>query len=355
MPDRPRHIANLTGVRAIAALWVMIFHFQDSAVAENLELGPVADFGYLGVDVFFVLSGFILAWNYGATGRTLLRENFLRGFVVKRFARIYPLHLATFLLSILFWGTARTANYSFVTDTEYSLWSGLVNVVNLHAWGLTDSLSWNGPSWSISAEWFAYIVLFPLILLVLHHRRLSYSLLATVVTWAALMGYLGAYENWDLNQLTTIGILRIVPEFLAGYALYRVIQAVDMPMKSDMWLVTGLLTMAVVVVGRPSAVVLVLPAILLIILGLHSGGPVTDWIFGSRVMTALGEISYSMYMVHTFVQLVGNQVLRRLTTDHPAAGLVAISALIGVTIVAAFVTHRLLEVPARRWIVGRFS
>ncbi len=353
-PDPRRHIKNLTGIRAIAAAWVMVFHFQDAPVVKNVELGVIADFGYLGVDVFFVLSGFILAWNYGDAGSTLLQPANLRRFVIKRFARIYPLHLATFLLVVALWGFARLVGFELSGETEYSAWTAIANVLNLHAWGVTEAISWNGPSWSISAEWFAYVVLFPLIMMLLAHRHLLYSVMAAVGTWLAFSWYLAAQADWDLNQVAARGVLRIIPEFLAGYALYRLV-ADGTPRRSDLWLLAGIAVLSGVLIGRPSAAVLVLPAVALIIVGLYSGGPLTDRLFGRSAMIALGEISYSMYMVHTFVSMVANQLLGRLTTTSPMVGLVALMAMLGVTVAAGFAAHRLLEAPARRWLVARFG
>jgi len=113
--------------------------------------------------------------------------------------------------------------------------------------------------------------------------------------------------------------------------------------------------MGLVFFGRPVAVLLVLPAIVLVLTGLYAGGPITDRIFGHPVLLFLGEISYSMYMIHTFVQLSWNQVLRGRVVEGPLFGVAALGAMIGLTVAAASVAHRYLEVPARRGIVGRFG
>src|SRR5690606_13913763 len=114
-----------------------------------------------GVDAFFVLSGFILTHVYQSaffeservSGKDLFR------FLKKRFARIYPLHFVTLIGAIVFLNILRT-----FTDSNVELrWDHVIpQLLLFHAWGGLDGISWNFPSWSISAEWFAYLLVFPL-------------------------------------------------------------------------------------------------------------------------------------------------------------------------------------------------
>ena len=188
---QPRpHVQNLTGIRAFAALWVAIYHFQTTEVVKSIDLGPLVARGYLGVDVFFVLSGFILALNYverdGAERSSAL---FDREFVLRRFARIYPLHIATFAVSLALWIAASMLDYSFVADLRNDAWTAVANLANVQAWGLFDQLSWNMVSWSVSAEWFAYLVLFPLLMRFLTPRSLTFGVGTTVVLWLLFILY----------------------------------------------------------------------------------------------------------------------------------------------------------------------
>ena len=113
--------------------------------------------GYLGVEFFFILSGFILAHVYGgalSSGRFDLRD-----YIVKRFARIYPLHLATLIGVAALYAVSTRAGYDF--GRVQPLASLAPHAALLHAFGTTSDLFWNQPSWSVSAEFAAYLA-FPL-------------------------------------------------------------------------------------------------------------------------------------------------------------------------------------------------
>src|SRR5262249_39676380 len=95
--ERPE-IRALTGIRGFAAVWVVLFHLQWQGMYQafpRLEaIRPLVDRGYLGVDLFFILSGFILTWNYGEALADWRPREHVR-FEIVRLARIYPVHLAT--------------------------------------------------------------------------------------------------------------------------------------------------------------------------------------------------------------------------------------------------------------------
>jgi len=111
-------IANLTGLRAFAASWVMLSHFsQSTGVAGFLDLGKFVERGAFGVDVFFVLSGLVITLSSASA----LKQDRpfgaqFRDYLVRRFARVYPLHLATFLIvAVLVWIATSATITSIVT------------------------------------------------------------------------------------------------------------------------------------------------------------------------------------------------------------------------------------------------
>lgn len=146
---------RLTSLRGIAALYVVLFHCQ--VFIPGFDLRPwtgLLDKGYLAVDFFFILSGFILAYVYARdfdAGRGSYRR-----FLFLRLARVGPVHLAMLLAAAVVilpaYGFGEVAN---MTNSPRTLAS---SVLLLHAWGGDRALSWNFPSWSISAEWFAYLI-----------------------------------------------------------------------------------------------------------------------------------------------------------------------------------------------------
>jgi peptidoglycan/LPS O-acetylase OafA/YrhL len=144
-------VPSLTAIRGFAALWVVLLHLRYAAAAEPYGvLAPIFARGYLGVPIFFVLSGFILAHVHRSDFNEDLRKS--GRFIWMRFCRVYPLHLITLVGSVFI--LTRTAE-----DTPASF---LYNLLLIHAWGPVTGVTWNLPSWSVSSEWFAYL-LFPLL------------------------------------------------------------------------------------------------------------------------------------------------------------------------------------------------
>ena len=159
--QRLPEIISLTTLRGLFAVWVVTFHFRPD-LGHLLPwadgLAPFFRRGAMAVPGFFMLSGFVLAYNYADRFRTLRWAGVLR-FLALRLARIYPVHVATLLLvALMVWG-GRRIGYQ-LTDAGYSAHDFVLNLVLAQTWVPEFRLTWNYPSWSISSEWFAYL-LFP--------------------------------------------------------------------------------------------------------------------------------------------------------------------------------------------------
>ena len=169
----PEQLASLTPLRGIAALWVVIFHFcwYFPAVHPERYTGAVYK-GYLAVDMFFVLSGFVITHVYKGGFAHRVTGRCYRDFLKARVARIYPLHITVLLLFVATATVERAASYALKGSFEpipllgeRSLGGFFANVVMLQGLWARE-LSWNDPSWSISLEFLAYL-LFPLLFPVL--------------------------------------------------------------------------------------------------------------------------------------------------------------------------------------------
>ena len=139
----------LTGLRGIAALWVLAYHAGLSAA------------GYLGVDLFFVLSGFIIAYNY-ADARLAEDGRRYREFLWRRLARIYPAYLAALLLTLAAVAVLAPWEVSLRKSAHFTAEGFWASVFMVQAWTVPVPRVWNVPGWSVSAEWAAYLA-FPLI------------------------------------------------------------------------------------------------------------------------------------------------------------------------------------------------
>jgi peptidoglycan/LPS O-acetylase OafA/YrhL len=348
-------IKNLTGIRGFAALWVALFHFQSTAVVSTLNLGPVIGGGAYGVDIFFVLSGLILAINYAPRfANEGFNWNSFGDFLIRRFARIYPLHLATFLVMFVSWEVASQTSYQFHGLVVNDWWSAICNLLLVHAWGLTRRLSWNTPSWSVSAEWFAYLAVFPVCVVLMKKLSAAQAMAVSMIVWMLFVAYVLALRDGDLMQVNADGALRIIPEFFAGYATYRLVVASRSPAAGNLPTFLGLSGIVLTLLLPPAALVLLLPAILLLMIGLYRGGRLVDWAFGNAVLVFLGEISYSIYMLHMFVQIIASQIVHHLaiapTANH--ARLILLAEVLS-TICLGYLGYVWLEAPARRSLVAR--
>ena len=157
---KPREIGALTGLRGVAALWVVAFHLAPEL--SNLTGGAAGLFaraGYVGVDLFFVLSGFVIADNYQYFFKPWNGDQYWR-FQLVRLGRIYPVHFVMLLATLVIVTVAAAVGYERTTaGNDYSLGTFVANLLLIQAWGFPQ-YSWNWVAWTISAEWFAYL-LFP--------------------------------------------------------------------------------------------------------------------------------------------------------------------------------------------------
>jgi len=335
----------LTGIRAFAALWVLLHHLRggiEQALPGWTTLHGILASGYLGVDLFAFLSGFVIAHTYtarlerpspGAAGRYLWA----------RLARIYPLHLfvlGLFLLGLV--GTRGVGVLALVPSDE-RFWRQLLL---LHGWGLETKFGWNVPSWTVSSELAAYLV-FPLVAPLLGRVRsgavavgLAAAAFATTTAVMYAVGHPGfdAYLDW--------GVARIVGEFLVGCCLQRAWRlGVG---RGRPWGAVSLAALATgVALSHPWPVGSV-AAFATLVYALAQDGPIQRACFANRPTLWLGEISYSIYMLHWFVLTFGIAAL------GPAAQRMApltLAALLAAGVIAgAALTYTFVERPSRRWL-----
>ena len=221
-PVRPP-IAPLTGVRAFAALWVVFYHLRptvQSIFPGAHGLHAFLAFGYLGVDLFAFLSGFVIAYNY-SDRVSLARPREIGAFLWIRGARILPLHW--FLLLALLAARLTIPGFGGLPADagHWGLGDFLQHALLVHGWGVAQQLAWNVPSWTVSAEWLCYL-LFPLMAVgVSRVRDGAVALVAAAATLGATKVALDATGFSDFSANRSWGALRIGGEFLTGCLLWR--------------------------------------------------------------------------------------------------------------------------------------
>jgi peptidoglycan/LPS O-acetylase OafA/YrhL len=364
-----REILSLTSLRGLAALYVLLFHFEGAYGPIFYPLSKVSkiiEHGYLGVDVFFILSGFIIYHVYGATFEKTSPTH-IRSFLVARFARIWPLHTFMLLLwlcgiigsSVLRTGAPPIGGFRFFGGNDAISFG--TNILMIHAWGFHDALTWNRVSWSVSAEWFAYLA-FPIVLVAF--RRLGTivktSVLA-VATFSVLMVAVHIHGNLE-TMMSGWSLLRVECEFVIGMCVYRAyegLQATNMtPRTVDLLTLTLTASFLTIVhMGAPDILVVPMVAALIPVLAL-TRGRISD-LLSRQTLVYLGTISYSIYMVHLAVRTLYVEVVKPhlgtvLSASYPLSA-AAMGIVVAITLTMAALAYHLVEKPARSAIRAAFG
>lgn len=345
MTDKPE-LRALSGIRGIAAWFVVLYHIRLSIAGLPGWALSVFAKGYLAVDFFFLLSGFVLWLTYGAR----LRGGGIAGvarFWQRRVARIWPLHLfmlgCAVALALLLAATGRH------DPAEFPFGELPLHVLLIQNWGLTDRLSWNDPAWSISAEWAAYL-LFPLFVALVDWRKVpGIGVVAGIAALLlALHGVMAASGAATLGQdISHWGLVRCLFEFAAGTGICALwLRCAERPLPAiiaslALGIAVGTATIAGRVpetLGAPIAF-----AALLLFLALTCG--MRGNALESRAIHYLGEISYATYLGHF---LLWKLFKLAFVTDayHVPPGLIGLY-LIGV-LLSSIALYHMVERPAQR-------
>ena len=296
-----REIRALTGLRGVAALYVVLFHYTDGLPGTN-PFYRLIGHGYLAVDIFFVLSGFVMALNYRHLfdGTPLWRA--FTVFLGRRIARIYPLYLCGTLAGyiVVRYFSPNTGDLSSLHQTL------ALNLTMVQAWFLAPNL--DPPSWSLSTEWAAYL-LFPALLSLVFFKRglrnwLGLVLCLAVIPAFAWLPHLLHHATFsvsnDFFDLNTNQVLRCLPEFALGILVVRGLgTSWERFFLSRSWIATLLSLVLIALLmfhGTNFVFVLLLP---LLVLSLMQGRSLSARLLSSRPVYFLGLISYSLYIVHS--------------------------------------------------------
>jgi len=351
----------LDSLRGLSALMVVLFHANFSPLLYDL---PIIRHSYLFVDFFFVLSGFIMYYNYGRLTDTAA----FREFIGMRFFRLYPLHFALLMIFV-----AANALYAFIRGTGHGTPAAsgdngfdlILNLLLLNGLDIRPP-SFNTPSWSISTEFWTY-VLFGSTLL--GFRNVGKYTMALVFASVCLCASFAVYLRYGVITGFT---LFLFPRCIFGFFLGALMGIVVDPGKIAHTIggsPVGAAFQAIAVIVAVSALIIVgfspldvlLPVLFAAVIGTFVIWPHT-WLtqaLSTRPLLWLGKHSYSIYMVHFFVLVQMMAVLRvvfhiplvdnRRFELAPALGIAVTIFAIAIILVAASQTYRYIEDPGRRF------
>lgn len=385
---------SLDSFRGLAAIVVVLYHSGFVVTSKSQFVANSAIF----VDFFFILSGFVMAFAY--LKRIQAGISF-RQFVLLRIGRLYPLHLFTLLIWLLYVLLKGYAYHiiglgsvdPFQRDNPYTF---VTNLLLINGLGLHDYLSWNHPAWSISVEFYTYILYFlAIVTFTIKSERWFFG--ASSLFAYALLYFV---SDSSLLNVTNFGILRCVGGFSLGVCLYSLYKRNDsfslenypdytpsFPPARESTLAThsqfqptkivatlleasSVATMIYLVsVGghqkKLQLLVFGVFALVIFIFAIQSNGLLSD-LLTRPIFLWLGTLSYSIYMVHLLIlDIAGNiwkYVLRVEITRIPRIGVEPLELFttpfapfinVGVIMIIVAVSHftyRFVEIPCRDWV-----
>ncbi|MEH2064606.1 MAG: acyltransferase [Nostoc sp.] len=368
-----KHIKTLTSLRGIAALVVVVHHFSYYALPKiGSTISAYSDFfknGYLWVDFFFILSGFIMTHVYVEDFYLKVSLDKYRSYLFSRFARIYPLHI--FILS-LFVGLEIVKIFLLNTSAftgKFNLTALFANIFLLQAFDLSCppllwcDTYWNEPAWSISVEFVIYCA-FPFILLFLLRNSPKNDLMIYSCTLLSIL-LLITFTRGNLDSIVGIpSIARCGLECVLGIITYKVYRRGNYQKYFNLNLLVIIATIWIVLImhyywhhSRNLHDWLILPAFSILILGVSiNNNTVISKVLNSRLMLYFGTISYSVYMVHWFLQELlkllwlynFHDVFGKKFTEYQA--LTSLGVFLMIVLLTASFTYRFVEVPMRNYL-----
>lgn len=374
--DSPAHSAKptlpaLTGLRFVAALSVVFFHYQFLVPGFAKRITPGANIvhsGFVGVSLFFVLSGFILAYTYLSPGVGMIGS--LDAFWQARVARVYPVYLFALIFSAPLFIDVAFFHQVGVTHLRDVIKTAILTPLLLQGWTPKKAWMWDGPAWSLSAEAFFYL-LFPFIGARVARLRTKWIfIVATAAYLCALAGPLlyGTYHPDGLGRVTPttygpwIAFMKFspvvhLPEFVIGVCAGAIFLRRRTGASAWAKWVAMLTLMAIVVALMSGDVIpflllndgVLAPLFAALIYALAAGPGLVADILSTKLMQLLGGASYALYLLHLPLSNYLDRAWIASSGKAPA-GLFALASFVLAAVALSVAVYRWIEVPARSWL-----
>lgn len=350
---------SLTSLRGIAALCTVLIHllaiwganfpaFKDWTLFRQFALHS-----YLFVDFFFVLSGFVISHAYGKIFVKSLNFGNYVGFMRARFARVYPLH---FTLLIVYVALAAAGVKQTQENPE---WSIVANLILVQAMGYFSHTTWNQPSWSISVEWWTYIIFpfaVPLAFRYIRRRAAVCCLIISIIMFATLSTHFGSAD-------LTVGFafFRCLIGFFAGSCLYLVVRNYGHIWVTHAFLNSVLVAIVLTLtfVPSPFSDIFAFVGFCTVVYAASKSGSDRHWL-RRPVLIWIGEISYSIYLLHSLLLHVFAKMMSAFEKfsvfperHQIVFFLIALTLFEVAILLLANLSHKFIEQPARKLLSPR--
>jgi peptidoglycan/LPS O-acetylase OafA/YrhL len=382
--ERVSYLSNLTPLRGIAALLTVIFHIN---IVFGYEMIPasgsqVMNHLYLMVDFFFILSGFIMSHVYGSRFTNHVKRAEFKKFTIARFSRVYPLHLVTlvFIISILFIFRQLGVPKNALLQADDNLYSVFTNLFLVQAMNFNKWFTWVHASWSISTEWWAYMI-FPFlvapffrlksrgkviicILCVVGYVCTSWFLAPLVTTPAEFHWSRVKPTDWSLNLAYEYGFARCICGFVLGMMTHHAFRDQwGKKILGNGWTMIGFTAAAFMSMHFNLPDFIIVSFFPFIILSGAYGSNGINKIFTSKPFQRLGDWSFSIYMIHQPFLILVTYAWARLSPIQPnnlnqweshglglpLTWMICFILIIPILIFSYF-SYFFVENPSRRWL-----
>lgn len=347
---------TLDSFRGLFAFIVAIYHYKSAGPIGNLALiqkGPHF------VDFFFVLSGFIIYHNYFDLSKGSAQQNFIKN----RLLRLYPLHFVMLIVFLLM-ECAKFVLYNYgifksPVFEKNNVTSFVVNIFFLQSFNITP-LSWNYPSWSISAEIVAYIAF---CVSIVHIRKLNSrfrSIMFLGISLLSLTAIRLIFDSFNIELTNNYSMFRCMFGFFIGcftYELYCQISTYSPgSVQFTIWEFLTLSVSLLATMYLPEDFNFILPVFyaLTILCFAFEKGAMSSWLT-NKLFLSIGTLSYSIYMTHAAVAVVFEIVVKVIKKDSPAFLTLTLGIYVITVYLISMFTYEYIEVRLRRWLKMAFE
>jgi len=309
--------------------------------------------GHLGVDLFFLLSGFVIAYRYGTTVRSFVGRDY-RAYLWARLVRIYPVHLVTLISVLLLVGFAQAMGVPLANPQRYQTDDFFRQLLLIAGWSVPITKSWNLPAWSISTEWAAYLA-FPALYALIGRLPARWLILVLLLAaHAGLLSWFAAAHPYTGNM--AYGLLRLLGCFMIGCLLQRLHagrlgRAAPWPLiaAASLLVFPFAATLIDVKGGQSFALAPILLSVVIYGLAMDESRGLGRWL-AKPFAVYWGQVSYSLYMAHWIVIIAGWALIGAvgLQPMGPMVATLTLLLQLGLVLLLALLLYHLIELPCRQ-------
>jgi len=358
-----KEIKSLTGIRGIAALWVVFLHYFESIYTnKDIYINKLFSNGIIAVDMFFLLSAFVMCMAYSEEFKWSIPLSAYKKFIKKRLARVYPAYF--------FWVIMFLLIFDF-SNLKFDYTKILVNLLLIQNLFTNSAIA--GVFWSLSSEWILYVI-FPFLYFTLHKIKIKYINLLLVLACIIGIYLLPSMNNYfidfhrGLHMVPPSGfvgvvkgvnsILRCFFAYVIGINLFLLIR--NSFSISDFWLrffrytaIIGLLLTPYFGKSVETYTFLFIYSIILISV-LYLDKEKADSVFASRTVYFLGQISYSIYLCHMFILVFVSILAKKfLSTQFDILQPYLVIGSLILLIPISYLSYIFIEIKAGLWLKSK--